>query len=111
MIQAYDLSYNSPPSWPIISLIHQSLKALGLLFETQRIHLKYQLDWFLKWCMDIVDAGLVSWNIEDWMGPIGSENSQMNYDQIMPKKQDILIGEIREMILATINMVICVFKK
>ena len=107
MIQAYDLSYNSPPSWPIISLIHQSLRALGLLFKTLRLHLKYQLDWFLSWCMNIVDAGLVAWNIEDWMSPVGSDNSRTNAEKTMsPKREEILIGEIREMILSTIYLVI-----
>ena len=106
LIQAYDLSYNSPPSWPIISLIHQSLRALGLLFKTLRLHLKYQLDWFLSWCMNIVDAGLVAWNIEDWMSPVGSDNSRTNSEKTMsPKREEILIGEIREMILSTIYLV------
>jgi hypothetical protein len=108
LIQAYDLSFNAPPSWPIISLIHQALKSLCSLFRTNRLHLKYQLDWFIMWCIKIVDSGLLCWNVEDWMGPIGSEhNSQTSQsEQILPKKRDILIGEIREMVLATLYTVI-----
>lgn len=109
LIQAYDLSFNSPPSWPIISLIHQALKALCSLFRTNRVHLKYQMDWFIMWCIKSVDSGLLCWNIEDWMGPIGSENNSQNgKNEVLglPQKREILIGEIREMILANLHMVL-----
>jgi len=106
LIQAYDLSFNSPPSWPIIALIHQALKALCSLFRTNRTHLKYQMDWFIMWCIKTVDSGLLCWNIEDWIGPLNSENSPTLSNSTLPQKRDIVIGEIREMVLSTLYTVI-----
>ena len=55
--------------------------------------------------MDVLDSGLVAWDIEEWMSPVENRKSISKEKLPGPKKVEILVGEVREMILQSIAQV------
>ncbi len=100
-----DLSYNAPPSWGTVSLVSQTLSAIVFLFQTNAMHSKHPIGWFLEWCMDSVDSGLVAWDIEEWMSPFENRKSISKEKLVESRKPNILVGEMREVILHSLLQV------
>ena len=101
-MQSYDLSYNNPPTWAMLQLISQALRSLVTLFQTNKTHLKFQLEWFIQWCMSSIDSGLVAWDIGDWMQPTHDPSTTIKERVTSFKRTEILVGEVREMILQSL---------
>jgi hypothetical protein len=55
--------------------------------------------------MDTIDAGLVSWNIEDWLSSFEPKQSFNERRPSTGRKAEILVGEVRELILQSLLQV------
>ncbi|KAJ3208352.1 GDP/GTP exchange factor for ARF [Dinochytrium kinnereticum] len=122
LLQSSSITVNSPPSTATLTLFSLTLRVVTSLFQTARLHLKLQLEWLLEWIMARVNAGVVSWDVEEYslngnpsqvasgterdppskllhrdsMSSMSSQASMMN-----SSSKEIIVPEVRELLLET----------
>lgn len=93
-----------------VTLFSLSLKLSTSLFLSCPQHLRLQQEWFLDFCMNRLDSGVVGWNVEDGtisaMPTMEDAYSQPSIQQ--SRQQAPLSGEFRELILESICQLVCV---
>ncbi|KAI8838851.1 hypothetical protein BJ741DRAFT_562615 [Chytriomyces cf. hyalinus JEL632] len=65
LLQNTNMTFNSPPSSNAMTLLSSTLRVLTSLFQTSRIYLKFQFEFFLDWIMTKVNTGVLSWDVGD----------------------------------------------
>jgi hypothetical protein len=83
-----------------------TLRVVTTLFQTARENLKFQFEWFLDFLMARVNAGVLTWDVDDGSP---AEGEPRNRDASVStaagstsSSRNIIIGEVREMFLETL---------
>ncbi|KAJ3296061.1 GDP/GTP exchange factor for ARF [Rhizoclosmatium sp. JEL0117] len=116
ILQNLNMTYNSPPSSNNMTLLSYILRVLLTLFQTSRHYLKFQFEYFLDWIMSKVDAGVVSWDVNETALSSRSENGETirpssvtgtnrvsvaSIGQQNVAGRNVLVAEARELLLET----------
>ncbi|KAJ3113573.1 GDP/GTP exchange factor for ARF [Phlyctochytrium bullatum] len=85
LLQSSIITVNSAPSTSVLTLFSLTLRVVMSLFQTARTHLKLQLEWFLEWIMSKVNAGVVTWDVDD--NNNGNQTPQPQTERELPRLQ------------------------
>ncbi|TPX61513.1 hypothetical protein PhCBS80983_g01054 [Powellomyces hirtus] len=92
----------SMPSTTSISILSLSLQCFTRLLQTSPQHLKLQQEWFLKWVIERLDAGVATWDIEDWDKRDPAKDI-WHHQEATPQQRGMPVtGEVRELILESL---------
>ncbi|KAJ3412584.1 GDP/GTP exchange factor for ARF [Chytridiales sp. JEL 0842] len=113
LLQSSNITVNSQPSTSSLTLLTLTIQVLTALFQTSRENLKYQFEWFLDWIMNKVNAGIVTWDIDEASSSeVDTEKRSSTASTTSPSSsstqsrsgptRNIIIGEARELLLETL---------
>ncbi|KAI8832005.1 hypothetical protein BC829DRAFT_449182 [Chytridium lagenaria] len=83
LLQSSNITVISPPSTATLTLFGLTLRVVVSLFQTSRMHLKLQMEWLLEWIMARVNAGVVSWDVEEYSTNGVSQSAVSDREQMM----------------------------
>ncbi|KAI8908816.1 hypothetical protein DFJ77DRAFT_433654 [Powellomyces hirtus] len=102
LLQSSSAVTASMPSTTSISILSLSLQCFTRLLQTSPQHLKLQQEWFLKWVIERLDAGVATWDIEDWDKRDPAKDI-WHHQEATPQQRGMPVtGEVRELILESL---------